>query len=213
MSVVNMESMTNAGASPTPPVFAAVGGLASFDTSQYMTAAGPFYGVRVRLNSARSLAISGRKPSGQGVDVYMTCFDSAGVQLTTAGIVKSERSTATLNTGIYGGLYQISINPTNTSLAFDGVIAFATTVATVFISVGTKTDGWVLKRLDGRPEWFSSSSHLKDQFVGASLPVALTNVTYKQGMHVAQITSTVGQPKGWQCTVPGTPTFVSEGNL
>jgi hypothetical protein len=213
MSVVNMECMTSAGASPTPPTFSASGGLATFDSSQYMSQSGPYYGVRVRLNGARSIAISGRKPASNAADIVLTCFDASGTQITSAGAVSFEQSAANLNTGIYGGLYSVGINPSNAAPEFDAVIAFASTVATVFIAVSTKTDGWVLKRADARPEWFSSTSHMPEQFVGSAIPVALTNVTYKQGMRVAQLAATAGQPKGWVCTVPGVPTFVSEGNL
>ena len=213
MSIVNMECMTDAGAAPTLPTFSAVGGLATFDASQYMTTGSQYYGVRVRLNGARSIAISGRKPSGVAADLAFTCFDAAGAQITTAGAVQVEQSSATLNTGVFGGRYAIGVNPINTAPEFDAVVAFSSTVATVFISVTSKTDGWVLKRADARPEWFSLTSHMREQFVGATLPVALANVTYKIGMVVVNSAPAVGQPKGWRCTVPGVPTFVSEGNL
>lgn len=213
MSVVNMECMTSAGAAPTPPVFSAVGGLAAFDSSQYMSQSGPYYGVRVRLNGARSIAISGRKPASTAADIVLTCFDAAGAQITAADAVSFEQSAATPNTSVYGGIYGIGINPSNAAVEFDGVIAFSASVATVFIAVASKTDGWALKRSDARPEWFSSTSHMRDQFVGSAIPVALANVSYRQGMRVMQSASAAGQPKGWVCTVPGTPTFVSEGNL
>jgi len=43
---------------------------------------------------------------------------------------------------------------------------------------------------------------------------APTSGTYSQGDRVVNATPAVGQPKGWICTVGGTPgTWVSEGNL
>jgi hypothetical protein len=43
---------------------------------------------------------------------------------------------------------------------------------------------------------------------------APTSGTWNQGDVVFNSAATVGQPKGWQCTVGGTPgTWVSMGNL
>lgn len=212
-SVVNMEAMTNAGASPTPPVFSATGGAYAIDASGFMTQSGPFYGVRVRLNGAKSIGITGRKSSGSAVNVYMTCFDSSGTQITASTAIMYEQSAASVNTGIYGGLYSFGINPANAATIFEAVASFASNVATVFIAIPTACSGWQLKRQDARAEWFSSTSHLKDQFVGDTLPVALTNVTYKAGMRVVRSAPAVGSAKAWVCTAPGVPTFVSEGNL
>jgi hypothetical protein len=45
-------------------------------------------------------------------------------------------------------------------------------------------------------------------------PAAPTTGTWSKGSYVKQSVPTVGQPKGWYCTVAGTPgTWVSEGNL
>lgn len=213
ITIQNLESATNVGAAPATQTFAYGDFGPSFDANGDMTCAGPFYGVRVRLNGARSIAISGRKPSGAAANLKFICFDSSGAQLTTAGIINSDGTAATVNAGIYGGIYSLGVSPANTARTFNAVIGFGSTVATVFVTVESATSGWCLKRSDARPNWFSETAHMKDQFVGAAAPIALTNVTYKRGMRVAQITSAAGSPKGWVCTVPGVPTFVSEGNL
>jgi hypothetical protein len=50
-----------------------------------------------------------------------------------------------------------------------------------------------------------------DIYAGIAAP---TSGTYKQGDRVLNNAPAVGQPKGWVCTVAGTPgTWVSEGNL
>jgi len=213
VTIKNMECATSVGAAPATQTFTYGNSGPAFDANGYMTCTGPLYGVRVKLNGARDLAIMGRKLSGDPGDISILCFDSSGVQIYSATAVRYEQSYASLNTGIYGGYYPIGLCPANTATQFFGVINFASNVATVFITVTSKTDGWILRRTDSRPEWFSATSHLRDQFVGAAIPIALANVTYKQGMRVAQIASAVGAPKGWVCTVPGVPTFVSEGNL
>jgi hypothetical protein len=213
ITIQNFECATNVGAAPATQGFTYGNTGPAFDASGYMTCTGPLYGVRVRLNGARSIALSGRKGSGDTAAVSVLCYDSSGVQLYSAGLVQLEQSALSVNTGIYGGYYSAGINPTNTAKSFEAVLTFDSSVAVVFVTVTTRTDGWILRRNDPRPEWFSTTSHLQNQFVGAAVPIALANVAYKQGMRVAQITSAVGAPKGWVCTAPGVPTFVSEGNL
>lgn len=59
--------------------------------------------------------------------------------------------------------------------------------------------------------WFSQYYGTLDIYAGTAAPVS---GTYKRGDRVINQSPTVGQPKGWICTVAGTPgTWVSEGNL
>jgi hypothetical protein len=60
--------------------------------------------------------------------------------------------------------------------------------------------------------------NLTDVLIGGRLQAAGTAApttgTWERGDYVRNINSAVGQPKGWYCTVAGTPgTWVSEGNL
>jgi Phage T7 tail fibre protein len=211
VTIQNLECATSVGAAPATQTFTYGDYGPVFDASGFMTCAGPLYGVRVRLNGARSIPISGRKPTSTAANLKIICFDSSGTQLTSTDLVQFDGTSATVNTGIYGGVYSLGIVPSNTAKTFNAVIGFASNVATAFISVESATDGWVLKRSDARPEWFSASGHLRNQFVGAAIPIALTNVTYTTGMRVAQITPAVGSPKGWMLDSGGT--WRSEGNL
>lgn len=211
VSLVNLEAAINVGASPATQTFIYADSGPVFDTSGNMTCVGPLYGVRVRLNGARSFGIVGRKPTGVATDVLMLLFDSSGTQITTTGAVKHEQSSITPNTGVYGGLYQVGVYPVNNARAFEAVFQFDSNVDTVFITVSTKTNGWALRRVDNRPEWFSSTSHKNGAFVGTAIPIALTNVTYSAGMRVENIVPAVGSPKAWVLDSGGT--WRSEGNL
>lgn len=211
MSIVNMEAATNVGAAPATQTLAISGAPATFDTSGNMTAAGPLFGVRVKMNGSRFVAVSGRKPTATAANVSLLLFDSAGVQITSATAVASEQAYAAVNTGVYGGLYTVGVHPVNDARFFDVVLQFASNVATAFICVTSAVEGWVLKRVDPRVEWFSATSHMREQFVATNTPVSLTNVTYKAGMCAVHGAPAVGQPKGWALDTGAT--WRSKGNL
>jgi hypothetical protein len=211
IAVQNLECATNAGAAPATQTFTYGDYGPSFDADGYMSNSGPLYGVRVRLNGERALALTGTKKVDSAMVVYALCFDSAGAQITDAGAVysNSARGPATLNTGIYGGLYAASIYPQNDATVFDGVLSFSADVATVFIAIGSPCAGFSLASLDGKAEWFSCTSHLKDSFVGDAVPIGLANVTYAKGSRVYDIAPSSGGVEGWLLTTQ--PTAGSAG--
>lgn len=78
----------------------------------------------------------------------------------------------------------------------------------VFISCTTKASG---AALGADVVYIAQRFGDKIYFQAASVP---TVGTWAVGDRVFQLTPVVGQPKGWVCTVAGTPgTWVSEGNL
>lgn len=215
-SVVNMETATNVGAAPAVQTFAAVGGLtAAFDAAGNMTTGSVLIGVRVRLNGARSIGITGRKSSASGVSLQVICFDAAGLHVNTPGAVSWDQSASIPNTGVYGGTHPVTLQPNsapqNAATHFEGVLNFSSAVAVAFISVTSATSGWSLLSTDDRPEWFSATSQLRDEFVGNAIPVALANVTYAPGMRVRRAAPAVGQPHEWVLDSGGT--WRSTGNL
>ena len=211
ITLVNMECATSVGAAPTTQTFAASGAGVTFDTAGSMTASGPYFGTRVRLNGARTIGLSIRKPAATPADVVLLLFDSAGAQITTTGAVRIEQSTPIANTGVYGGVYSVRINESTDARLCDAVFQFSSSVATVFVAVPSKTDGWAIKRADSRATWFSATSHKPGVFVGAAIPISLTNVVYKAGMRVENIAPAVGSAKAW--SLDSGATWRSEGNL
>jgi hypothetical protein len=197
VTIQNMEAAVNVGAAPATQTFTYGDAGPAFDTNGYMANGGPYYGVRVRLNGERTLGITGACKVSNAVTLRVLCFDSAGAQITTAGAVTYEQSAATLNTGIYGGLYTVGVYPSSPATRFDAVLGFSSTVATVFIAVSSQTKSWTLLSQQGAATWFSSTSHLKDQFVGDQIPIALTNVTYVRGMKVVKILPGDSNQRGW----------------
>lgn len=62
--------------------------------------------------------------------------------------------------------------------------------------------------------WTIGIGRLVDQRKPGSAPFAPTYGTWARGDIVKNGSPAVGSPKGWVCTVSGTPgTWVSEGNL
>lgn len=204
ITIQNMESATNVGAAPATQTFTYGNSGPSFDTTGHMTNTGPYYGVRVSLNGERCLGLTGIKKTASALTVRLMCFDSAGTQITATGAVTCEQSTITPNTGVYGGLYTVEVFPTNDAIRFDTVIGFAANVATVFVAISTPVKSWSILSQQGAATWFSSTSHLKDQFVGDAEPIALTNVNYVRGMKVARILPSDSAVTGW--------TLISGGN-
>jgi hypothetical protein len=69
---------------------------------------------------------------------------------------------------------------------------------------------WIVDALDGR--WRRAGTSIARQIQWAT--ASPTTGTWTQGDKVFNQQPSVGQPKGWVCTVSGTPgTWVSEGNL
>jgi hypothetical protein len=69
---------------------------------------------------------------------------------------------------------------------------------------------WFVETLDGRWRRAGTSAPKQIQWAGA----APTSGTWTSGDKVFNVAPAVGSPKGWICTVSGTPgTWVSEGNL
>lgn len=81
-------------------------------------------------------------------------------------------------------------------------VNYETGVITISQNAGPTTGAATISQV--APYWVSTT-------FGTAAP---TTGTYNQGSIQYNINATVGQPKGWQCTVTGTPgTWVSMGNL
>jgi hypothetical protein len=79
----------------------------------------------------------------------------------------------------------------------------------VFVNVATKTSGAAISGFD--VVYIAQRFGDKIYFQNASAPSVGTWIV---GDRAQQLTPVVGQPKGWMCTVAGSPgTWVSEGNL
>lgn len=204
-TIQNMEAANDVGAAPATQTFlpSGTGGAFALTAAGIATmgGSGVFHGVRIKMNGARQLAISGIKPASTEVNVYLIMFDSAGAQITGANKAYGYQDHAySYSSGAYGGFHSQGVAGSSfTSTEFNDIISFAPSAAvdTVFI-MATPVRSFRILATDDKPEWFSATSHLKDQFVAEAIPVALTNVTYPTGMYVHNIAPAAGEPEGWR---------------
>jgi hypothetical protein len=186
VNVQNMDAITNVGAAPATQTFSPVAEPVSpttvFDTDGYMNNPGPFFGARIKLNGATCLAISGTKKPGAALDLNMVLFNAAGTQLTASGLIQNPvGQPVTSNTGIYGGLYNLGINPVDQATRFEAIIGIDPSVAVVFISV-SRSSHYTIKALDIRPVWFCANMQRINDNISDSIPLPLTNaVAYADG--------------------------------
>lgn len=117
-------------------------------------------------------------------------------------------SLPTQSTGI---IFDSNIMPNTTGIMFDGPSAgnvkwtFSKNYTPTWTSFGDSSLGKLTNTFNIR------YSDVDGAWVSNAAP---TKLAWKAGDRVKTITPSVGQPKGWVCTVAGTPgTWVSEGNL
>lgn len=200
-SIVGLEAATNVGAAPATQTFAVTGAPPTFDADGFMEqVTGVRWGTRVELNGARSIGVSGVKKTATNIELNVLCFNAAGAQLTATGTVWTEQSAPVCTTGVFGGVFAIGLNdPTAASArAFEGIIHFASTVATAFIAVLGPHRKWSISSFAGQAEPFGATSHLTGQYAATAIPVAVANVTYKLGQTAVHIDAASGQPSGWR---------------
>lgn len=190
-------------------------------------------GVRLGAASfANGSNISGIALSGFNVDGG----GYAGIEFVQTGGFRAANVAISGGVLAGGGAACIPLRITDVdSIAINGVLADATTVAALNIASATQvritggvlkstgassvttagvcTDGYLDKSVHfGGPSKMSNgATGFRVETHGNATPAS---GTWAVGDRVEQSVPVVGQPKGWRCTVAGPPgTWVSEGNL
>lgn len=148
---------------------------------------------------------------GLGGRWLVQAFDIAGAPVTAAGTVRSTSGNPTTATAFYGGW----------RTGTDGLEAkhFTVSAAVDYVFVGV-TGGTAVAKIRSFSAYALDSHAVPSTWLpwfedgmnhGTAAPTA---GTWAVGRRVIQDVPAVGSPKGWVCTVAGTPgTWVSEGNL
>lgn len=174
-------------------------------------------GKIVDTSVVKRFVINREADIGFGGRIVVRCYDANMVVLNNANystaLIKGVSNNTFVWSTSYGGAYV-------TGGDANGSVYFAITndeVKFIYIGIHGGTAGCRLRSF----ALFTTSELLAtvvDQYPENRLmPLAIaapTLGTYRAGQRVANGVPTVGQPKGWLCTVSGTPgTWVSEGNL
>lgn len=141
----------------------------------------------------------------------------------SAGIVVSGKTTCTSNS-VYSAITGISVLGNNCLIASNEIdvsgysIDFGTSNGSyicgnkISTDVNISTGSTYFMNIGATVERGSYVNvGVNRMYYGSAIPVS---GTYRQGDYIKNSSPAVGQPKGWVCTVAGTPgTWVSEGNL
>jgi hypothetical protein len=197
--VKNMETATNTD----PGTFSLYGSVSALDyKNRQVTLGGAALGVRVDTRLAKQFCVVVEGPDTKNINVNILVFDSNGNQLVANTDVLQNVPTPTVspNTGVYGGLY-------NLSTALDGTRQFATitfsaNVATAFIGVSAGiVRAMKIYALNGPAGYFSKSTQIgKDQRLSRQLPIG---GFYTRGTQLWNTEVAAAGSPGWVCTTTG----------
>jgi len=167
-------------------------------------------GVVIKTKSSKRFVIKKDTEVGFGGRTVIRCYNSAGVVMTTNTPVKGN-ITFSYSTS-YGGCFMTGAD--SDMIVFINLDTLVEEIH-LFIIDGTnnlKIRGFEVISLDGYcPVSVGYEEITPGVNLGTSIP---TLGTWAVGRKIINPVPTVGQPKGWICTVAGTPgTWVSEGIL
>jgi len=201
--------LTNGTASSISGIlFAALGGATSTNLQAIGNSVTGGHGPQIRVLQTgggvnTGLVISGNTLTGGDASAICLGFEATAA---SNGMVSNNILRA-------GGTYAIS---QSSALNMRYSTNFVNTVGSVTLSfVGTNTGSYYDKTNTGSGNGAGVSNAgtglIIEQFGTAASPAA---GTWAVGDRIEQSVPVVGNPKGWRCTVAGTPgTWVSEGNL
>ena len=197
--VKNMEVAVNTD----PATFVLYGGVSSLDYKNRQVTLGSVpLGVRVDTRLANQFCVVVEGPDTKNINLYILVFDSNGNQLVANTDVLQNAATPTVasNTGVYGGLY-------NLSTALDGerqfaTITFSANVVTAFIGVsGGIVRAMKIYSLNGPSSYFSKSTQLgKNQRLARQAPVG---GYYPRGTQIWNSETAAAGSPGWVVTTGG----------
>lgn len=180
-------------------------------------AGGRAVGIRVDTRTVKSFVAGVDAEVGFGGKFLIRCYDSAGILLDPAlfaatPLVKGPANRSIPSSTLYGGVYLTSTD--SEQPLFFTVDA---QVASIFVAIANGTAAArfsAFRVLTDAPEVPAAWSDYPEN---TTIPMAIqapTIGTHTVGKRIAHGAPAVGSPKGWICTVAGTPgTWVSEGNL
>ena len=178
-----------------------------------------YYGIGVFVKTKNCKRFVVRKDCEQsnGGRIGVRCYDVNDVLLTSAGInhpyVQGSISNVFSYTTNYGGTYSTgSDSYGDTYFTVNDDVDYVV----IILNKGTavlRIRSFSVFAVDEQScaTWTGYEEIIKSCNLGTKPPIA---GTWQMGRKILNSTPTVGQPKGWICTVAGTPgTWVSEGNL
>lgn len=169
-------------------------------------------GLYLSTKNAKRFVVVVDAEAGFGGRLVVRAHDAAGAVLTAAGTVRGDVGTFTATATWGGGGFN-----TPTDSVSPRFFAVSSSAAYVWVGIGSATTAarlrsFAIYTLDHEGDaatWLPW--HDEGVNVGTAAPTA---GTWEVGRRVRNVAPAVGSPKGWVCTVAGTPgTWVSEGNL
>ena len=161
---------------------------------------------------------SGLPATAYGGEIDINCYDVTGALITTAGSIVGTLYQVITATANFGGAFHTGSDSNNDAFF---TVANAS-VAYLRICVARSTNNlrirsfriWGVNAQADAATWPGYEDVVPGANIGTAAPSSAVNGTWGVGRMVLQAVPVVGSPKGWSCTVAGTPgTWVSQGVL
>lgn len=173
-------------------------------------------GIFIKTKNVKQFVVKRDTDAGYSGRVMIRCYNAAGVVLTSADpghpyVKGSAIRPFTYNSG-FGGVYRIgSDTPSDIYFQVGPDVEYVVVIVAGVSAVTRIRSFSVFANEYGSTFWTGYQEIAEGMNLASAAPTA---GTWEVGRRVLKSVPAVGQPKGWICTVAGTPgTWVSEGNL